>query len=160
MKKNNKIKLRIIFLIFLICTFGIIFIFSNQNGTESSKVSQGFIYNILKFFINDANKVEYATILVEPIVRKIAHFSLYTLVGVWSISLLETYNLKEQNKIISSTIIGFLYACSDEIHQSFIGKRSASGTDVLIDTMGVLFGIFLIILFLKIYLIRKNKRKK
>ena len=100
MKKNNKIKLRIIFLIFLICTFGIIFIFSNQNGTESSKVSQGFIYNILKFFINDANKVEYATILVEPIVRKIAHFSLYTLVGVWSISLLETYNLKEQNKIV------------------------------------------------------------
>ena len=141
----------------LFTTFIVIFIFSNQNGDESSKVSKIFSYNILKLFINDNIETENTITIIEPIMRKIAHFSMYTLVGIWSISLLETFSLKENKKIIISELIGFLYACSDEIHQSFIGKRSASGIDVLIDSMGVLFGILLIILFLKLY---ENKKKK
>lgn len=157
--KQNKTKLRIFFLIMLFTTFIVIFIFSSQNGEDSSRVSKIFSYNILKLFINDNIETENTITIIEPIMRKIAHFSMYTLVGIWSIALLETFNSKENKKIIISELIGFLYACSDEIHQSFVGKRSASGIDVLIDSMGVLFGILLIILFIKIYENTKNKKK-
>jgi len=35
-----------------------------------------------------------------------------------------------------SFVMSFLYACSDEFHQSFVPGRSASAIDVTIDTMG------------------------
>ena len=158
MKSNKKILLkRIIFFILLISTFILIFIFSSQDGNESIKTSQGFIYNILKFFTNNNEKLDDIIIFLEPIIRKLAHFTIYTLVGIWSINLLETYKLEEKNKIIISLLIGFLYACSDEFHQSFVGERSASIRDVLIDTLGVLFGILIVIFVIK--LMAKNKRK-
>ena len=40
-------------------------------------------------------------------------------------------------KIMIYSLIGtFLYACSDEMHQLFIGGRAGQFTDVLIDTCG------------------------
>ena len=57
---------------------------------------------------------------------------------------ISTYQIKEKNRIIISTIIGIIYACSDEIHQSFVPGRSPMITDVMIDTMGVILGILLI----------------
>ncbi len=157
MKTNNKkIILRAIFAILLVSTLVLIFLFSNQNGEDSSNVSKGFIYNILKFFIRN-DEMESVVIFLEPIVRKLAHFSIYAMVGIWSICLVNTFEIKEKNKIFITEIFGFLYACSDEIHQSFIGERSASILDVLLDSFGVLFGIFIII-FIKRIILKKRKK--
>lgn len=40
-------------------------------------------------------------------------------------------------------LIGFLYAVSDEIHQYFVPGRAMQARDVLIDTVGVLLGIWI-----------------
>lgn len=40
-------------------------------------------------------------------------------------------------------LIGFLYAVSDEIHQYFVPGRAMQARDVLIDTAGVLLGIWI-----------------
>ena len=161
MKTKKKILLlRMIFSILLISTFVLIFIFSSQNGDNSSKTSQGFIYNILRFFTNNNEELKDTIIILEPIIRKIAHFTIYTLVGIWSMSLLETYKLGEKQKIIISLLIGFSYACSDEFHQSFVGERSASIRDVLIDTTGVLFGILLTMLIMKLIIHKYVKIKE
>ena len=48
-------------------------------------------------------------------------------------------------KVISSIIIGVTYAITDEIHQGFTPGRAPSVTDVCIDSMGVLTGIFILI---------------
>ena len=64
--------------------------------------------------------------------------------------LVNTYNLKLTSKITITSITGIIYAISDEIHQSFIPGRSPQVTDVLIDTMGVILGILLVILVIKI----------
>lgn len=40
-------------------------------------------------------------------------------------------------------LIGFLYAVSDEIHQYFVPGRAMQARDVLIDTSGVLLGIWI-----------------
>ena len=150
MKNNKKIYLRIIFLTLLILTFCLIFIFSNQNGESSSELSQGFIYNILKFFTNNISQIENIIKIIEPFIRKLAHFSIYGLVGVWSMSLMETYKISDKKKFFICLLIGFLYACTDEFHQIFINERSASFLDILIDTLGCLFGILLVILIIKI----------
>ncbi len=157
MKKNKKIYLRILFSILLIATFGIIFIFSSQNGEESTKLSQGFIYNIVKFLVNDNSKIDSIVEIIDPLIRKLAHFSIYTIAGFWCIGLLETFKITDERKIAISGLIGFLYACSDELHQSFISERAASPLDVTIDTLGFLFGIVLIKIIITIYNLKKSR---
>ena len=71
----------------------------------------------------------------------------------------ETYNLKEIDKLGYSLIIGVIYASSDEIHQSFTPGRGPLLTDVIIDTMGILLGILLIMLVLKLYKIIQNGKE-
>lgn len=39
-------------------------------------------------------------------------------------------------------LIGYLYAISDEFHQSFVPGRTSRLRDTLIDLMGILIGVF------------------
>ncbi len=41
-------------------------------------------------------------------------------------------------------VAGFAYAITDEIHQSFVPGRLASGVDLLVDALGLLMGIVLL----------------
>ena len=165
MKDNMKINiLRIIFLILLIGTFSIIFGFSSQDAKKSSGVSRKITETITKPIksIQEKPKLQKEQILdvVESIVRKLAHFSIYTLVGILLMALFKTYNLKEINRVYYSLILGIIYASSDEIHQAFTPGRGPLVTDVIIDTMGVLLGILLVILTVKVYTNYKEKKLK
>lgn len=71
----------------------------------------------------------------------------------------ETYKLKELDKLGFSLIIGIVYASSDEIHQCFTPGRGPLLTDVIIDTMGVLLGILLVMLILKLHKIIQDKKE-
>lgn len=51
------------------------------------------------------------------------------------------------NKKITSILISYLYAVSDEIHQSFTPGRMPKFTDTLIDLLGILIG-FLVVKFI------------
>lgn len=161
MKKNIE---RIILLILLLGTFSIIFGFSSQDGEKSGSISKKITEEIVKRIPQIQEKEqeerELITQRTEKVIRKLAHFSIYTVVGILLMALVSTYQIKEKNKIIISIIIGITYACSDEIHQSFIPGRSPMITDVIIDTMGVILGILLILLgkvIIKKY--RKNSEK-
>ena len=151
MKLNIK---RIIIIIMLLITWIIIFKFSSQSGEESSNVSRGIIQKIIDFIPNIGENQE----LAERVIRKIAHFSIYTLVGLLLKNLFNTYDIKEKYKIIYSLIIGIIYAISDEIHQKFVPGRSAQITDVMLDSMGVALGILLVMLVIEI--IKKTKKHK
>ncbi len=156
MKKNKIVIYRIIFATLLICNFAIIFMFSSQDGEDSTSVSQGLIYNFLKIFMSNPVQISETILLIEPFIRKLAHFSIYALAGIWMISFLKTYNNTEKKRIIIGLTIGFLYALSDEFHQSFIGERNASIFDVLIDTLGFAFGMICVILLIKLMRNRKT----
>lgn len=156
MKKNI---IRIILSILLIGTFNIIFGFSGQNGEESSGVSRKVTQFIVENILHTPEETKIQTIeQLEGIVRKLAHFSIYTVVGILLMGLISTYNIEEMKRIYISIVIGIIYATSDEIHQFFIPGRAAKFTDVMIDTMGVALGITLVLLFLKI--LEKNRHKK
>lgn len=75
---------KIILIILLLCTFRIIFGFSSQNAIESSGVSRKITIMITKNIkaIKDKTENEKEKIIhkVESVIRKIAHFSIYTVV--------------------------------------------------------------------------------
>lgn len=159
MKKNI---LRIILILLLLGTFYIIFGFSSQDGEKSGSISRRITEKIATFIpqIQKENEIEKENIMntMERIIRKMAHFSIYTAVGLLLMALVSTYNIKEKNRLIISLTTGIIYASSDEIHQSFVPGRSPMITDIVIDTMGVILGILLIILGKKI--IKKYRKNK
>ena len=158
-QKTNKYKktktnlLRTFLIICLLETFFAIFGFSSQDAKESSGLSRQVTNTVTKNVksIQRLEKSQKEIVLskIEKIVRKIAHFSIYTLVGILLMALFSTYNMKERNRIILSLVIGIIYASSDEIHQRFVSGRSGQITDVMIDSFGVLFGILIVMLVME-----------
>lgn len=146
--------LRAVLIVLLLIMFGTIFNFSNQDGEKSGSLSRKVTEDVTKNVksIQKLEKSEKEKVLskIEHYIRKMAHFSLYTAVGILTMSLMSTYDLKLKKRILISLAIGAFYAVSDEFHQIFIPKRTASIFDVGIDSCGVLTGIFIVILLLKI----------
>lgn len=141
-------------------TFAVIFNFSNQNAEKSGGLSEKVTRYIIDInpLTKDIQGQERENIIykLESVIRKLAHFSIYTLVGLLLMTLISTYNLKEIDKIGISLIIGVIYASSDEIHQAFIPGRGAQITDVMLDSLGVLLGIFIVLFIVE--MIRKIRR--
>ncbi|MDO5557281.1 MAG: VanZ family protein [Clostridia bacterium] len=139
---------KILFGILMICWMVIVFIFSSQPATDSSKESGRIVEKILSFSkkYNEVKETQKQEIYskVEKIVRKMAHFSLYMIGGVIIFLFMNTFNIPFNKKIISTILIGVLYASSDEFHQLFVQGRSGQITDVIIDSMGIIVGLGLI----------------
>jgi len=161
---TNKLIIRIILIILIIANCTTIFCFSAQGADKSNNSSGRVVNTIIEILPNTKNlsneeKEQVKEKITKPI-RKIAHFSIYTCLGFLLFSLFRTYKLKAKFRFTYSFILGFLYACSDEIHQKFVGGRSSEITDVLIDSLGVLFGIFISFIMCKFVIkILENKNK-
>lgn len=150
--KKNLILKRIIFLAILLATFYIVFNFSAQNGEESGNLSEKvttWFVNILSKVKNmDTNTKLHYIVKLHPIVRKLAHFSLYIIIGFSVMGFFCTFDIKNKYKLLWSGLIGVTYAALDEFHQSFTPGRGPSIKDVAIDSAGVLTGIFIMILLI------------
>ena len=150
--KNNLIFKRILFLLMLILAFYVIFNFSDQDGQASGslskKVTEFIVEIISKIKTMDITKKFYYIEKLHPIIRKIAHFSIYTVVGFSIMGFMCTFDMKNIFKLLISFGVGVTYAISDEVHQYFIPGRSARILDVCIDSAGVLTGIFILIILI------------
>lgn len=155
---------RIILAILIIINCTIIFMFSNQIADDSSVTSSRvveFVSNIIPSIKNmqEPNKTILKEQILTPIVRKGAHFSIYTMLGILTINFAKTFkNKKEYQLIIYSLIFCMFYASTDEFHQYFVPGRSAEIRDVLIDSLGALTGILLIVIIRKI--IKKIRKER
>lgn len=156
---NLKIQ-RIIFAILTITTFATIFIFSSQNGNMSGTTSRGFTRKIVEILRIDKNlsETEKENLIENSqfIIRKLAHFIIYTIAGINIFGFFNTFDMKMKNKIICALFTGAVYAMTDEFHQMFSGERTASIRDVCIDSCGVVFGIFIFLIINKV-IKRKTK---
>lgn len=126
----------------------VIFLFSNQNGEKSQKTSDGLIKTVVSVVYQISNQdlpKEKEEELIQDtslIVRKLAHFSVYFILGIISYFTLKSHQV--QNIVFYSILICVLYACSDEIHQLFSAGRSGKILDVLIDATGSTLGIYIL----------------
>lgn len=132
MIKIKKVIKRIVLIILILLWMNLVFGFSSQNG----EISGGLSLKIIKIFVQDENLIE----ILHPIVRKLAHFSLYAVGGILIYTFVSTFNIRKRNAIFITIGVGLLYAISDECHQMLIPGRSGQATDVMIDTLGVIFG--------------------
>ncbi|MDO4377224.1 MAG: VanZ family protein, partial [bacterium] len=79
--------------------------------------------------------------LLNLIIRKLAHFTEYLILGVLVINMFTKNNIPKSYLI--SIIFCVIYAISDEIHQFLIPGRACQIKDILIDSIGSITGIYL-----------------
>ena len=157
-------KVQIIFLILTIAVMCTIFCLSHQDATKSANTSS--------FLTKIAVKILYGNYDSEPpevqqelwdkasfIVRKLAHFSIYTALGFCA-----SFTVGKRKLITPQSlgviVFGFLYAVSDEFHQHFIPGRSCEFRDMMIDTGGVTVGMCVSLIFMGIIAIFARKRNR
>ena len=118
---------------------GVIFLLSHQNGQDSSETS-GILLELLKFFgIGPGSSVQG---VLSYLVRKAGHFTEYLILAILFLRTRKERGSSGRSALYALLFV-FLYASSDEFHQSFIPGRGPAFTDVLIDTAGGLTGIIL-----------------
>jgi VanZ family protein len=153
MTKSIKINNFIYFLPSIIVMI-VIFVMSNDpvSGEKSSKLIE-LLYKLINFFINyDFN--EYYQNLGSFIIRKIAHISEYmilTLTYYLAISKNNFKNYTFRQIYFYSGLFAVLYSISDEYHQTFVKGRVGTYEDVLIDSIGIFLGYFIIKIINKLW---------
>lgn len=148
-----KIKLgKIISIILVIGWMAVIFSFSAQEASQSSRQSEGFIEAAGRFIekvFGTEYKMDKETFFnVESFVRKGAHFFSYMVLGVLVRNCFGKFKVSKKN--IVSLAVCLIYAASDEIHQLFVPGRSGQVSDVLLDFAGSITGVLLFIMACRI----------
>ena len=129
---------KIIKLILIILYILLIFSLSADDGVASEAKSDSVIVKVTETILHRKLSLKEKEKYIENtvwFVRKSTHFILYFILGLLIISFLKEFGLTRKS-IIISIIVVLLYACSDEIHQTFVAGRSGEVLDVLIDTIG------------------------
>ena len=153
---ENKKKIKYVKCIIAIICCIIIFSFSAVPATASTKQSKGVTYNVIKLL--NGNKLTEKELVkltkrVNPVIRKIAHFSIYMILAIFTYMFIEELNIKSKSEkerlrknIIYTCIFCIIYAIFDEIHQIYVPGRTGKVIDVIIDTLGACTGITIILI--------------
>ncbi len=157
--KSIRTYVSIIFSIFIMI---IIFKFSNQQGD----ISYGISYKVTNL-LESLKISEYIPLINNSLsytVRKIAHITLYFILGILIssstifIMKLKKTQIKGYTIFLISSTICFVYACLDEFHQTFIDGRTGKFSDVGVDAIGFITSILIVISVNKIVTILNKKR--
>ena len=157
--------IRYLLMIAIVVVCCIIFKFSSDVSQASSDKSVKVSGSIIDIFLDGKNMTDEEKTAkineIEHTVRKLAHFSIYFVLGVLLMLTAQTFKAHNYERFNISVMLAFLYACSDEFHQFFVPGRSAEFRDICIDIIGASIGIILILcIFLIIKLVQKSKNKK
>lgn len=134
----------------------LIFIFSNslQNGEESSAASD-FVTEICQPLLVRAElTADEGTLLI----RKLAHFSEFALLGGLFCAMANAISLPSPN--LAAAYGGTLAAVADEFIQRFVDGRSSQVSDVVIDLAGVLTGLCVCLLLRRLFAKRTAANSK
>lgn len=161
MKKKLLITIPAVFL--LVGLYCLIFSFSSDEGEESSSKSH-LVSQTCVEIVNQvtgrkwtqAVKNQLADYYEHPI-RKLAHFSEYCLMGILLFVIWSQWI--PRNRVFCCLILAwvFLSAGADEIHQLFVNGRDGNMIDVLIDTLGGAFGLFVSFRIARLFRRRRGK---
>jgi len=78
-------------------------------------------------------------------VFKTLHFCEYALLFIlWFRVFNNAKEKNRSNRFWGAFILSFLWAVIDEVHQLFVPTRDGKIRDILIDTMGILFALYLV----------------
>lgn len=139
--------------VLVVATLVAIWRFSAQNASESSALSGKLTEFVASWPWLDEN-VELGAL--EHVLRKLAHGSIYFVLGVGLTGMMATQRAKLIVWLVP--VLGAILAMGDELHQSFVPGRSPGVRDVLIDTLGVSLGMLLILFCRRCY--RRHRQRR
>ena len=123
---------------------GLIVFFIWDNSMQNGGSSDGFSLLFAETLTPIANKLGFHGNIwtLNRIVRKLAHLTEFTILGGVLYSILRRYI--EYGTVLKVIGLGMVIASLDEFIQIFSPGRSSQFSDVVIDTIGVVIGIFLV----------------
>lgn len=131
-------KTGIVLLIAIIACVGLIISFTLMPAEESKETSGGILHFVMELlFPGNENPAFEETLHV--IIRKLGHFSEYTLLGAL-LTLFWRNMKKPRYKLPAALLCGLCAGAADEFIQGFVPGRGPMVTDVLIDFAGVCAG--------------------
>ena len=146
----------------------VIFFMSSMDTNESNSKSKTVINDIVEKSVettnelgitnkqpSESNKKKVIDKLNQPL-RKVAHASEYFIFTILIIIALKNSGLNGTRLFIIAIIICFIYACTDEYHQTFVNGRTGQFSDTLIDTFGGFISCLMYTFMMKINKIRKK----
>ena len=158
MQQQASIRFRVFF--FVLTAAMIIFAFVHSlMPAEKSSMESGSVFQLLNALMSRLNiGIE----LTEHFVRKLAHFSEYTVIGMLAATCAYSFDRpKPYRYSVYVLFTGLATAVADETIQLFSEGRSGQISDVLIDFSGVVTGMLIMMLCFKLYIqIRKRKGKQ
>lgn len=152
MQRKNKI---ILYSFTTIVIMTVIFLFSAQNADDSSRFSEGFISTLLGRLFE--TMLPQFGLDYKFVIRKYAHVFEYFCLGVSMYMLL--HEIQPKNYLfpaIGTETLCFLYACTDEWHQTFVPGRSGRFVDTFVDAIGISTAVILMSVALYVYNYRKR----
>lgn len=130
--------------IMVLVVMGCIFYLSSQTATTSRALSNKVVVHLEEYIEAAAWLVPGISeaYLKQPTVwtRKLAHLIIYMVLGLVSYQALPR-KWSAKKRIGWAIGMCFLYAITDELHQSFVPGRGPQARDVLIDTIGSSVGV-------------------
>ena len=160
MKSENNLRHRVrlfIFGLLLLLNMLLIFYMSGKSGAASREMSDQLTQSLLGRIL---------TRILPPLmenktgtIRKYAHIFEFFCLGLSSFLFFYELFLARMHRLSRSVLAAscwsFLYACSDEWHQTFVPERAGQAKDLLFDSAGFLFGIA--ILGFSVFMRRRRK---
>ena len=145
--KRNKKRL-CLYGILTLAVMGMIFFMSAKDATESGSMSKWLVntsfgrmlIRLLPRLTDRGDEID---------LRKYAHMAEYALLAVPSVLFFRELLLEKHVPVrasFCSLVFCFVYACSDEYHQTFVPGRAGAMIDVAVDLVGVSLGLALVLL--------------
>lgn len=161
MTSSSSKRVRILLWCLIAANMVFIFAMSAQSGLESDSSSGSVIIWLLRLFRTDydAMSPEAQSALVlswQSVVRTLAHFSEYTLLGFLAGLQAKQYAIRHAYWVSWGGSV--LYALTDEFHQLFVPGRYCDLADICVDASGVLLGTGIAALLL--LLVMRHKRRQ
>ena len=154
-------KLRAFLKFWLPVLFWMALIFSASADSHSSEHTSRFIEPILRWLFPKMSPDHIEDI--HHLIRKCAHLTEYAILTLllWRALHLSKNNLPPWSwpKVGGTLLIVFIYAASDEFHQSFVPTRTARVSDVFIDSAGGVIGLLALWFFNHCRNRRRQKQK-
>lgn len=145
---------RIILTVLTVTAVAAIFYNSSLSAVESTEQSSPLTDMINGWF----SSVHIPIVIDETVVRKLAHFTEYTVLGALLTTTVHLYTQKRGRTLLFALPIGALIAVIDELIQLFSAGRSCEVRDMVIDFSGILFATLIVTLIIS--LLEKRTPKK
>ena len=144
----------------------VIFCFSAQDATASTTVSDGVLHKIAEictaWIPADAAEIDSENhASMAFLIRKIAHFTLYFILGIFSAATMFSFTAKHHRSLSAGWFTAWsfciFYASTDEFHQLFVPGRTGRFLDIGIDSLGALLSSLLLLFFVQRSVHRNQK---